>query len=237
MTGADGFNEPRDDSSRRRHDAGKHADIRRMHEGECDAEFRMTPRIGVDEVRAAFANHAMGGAFGLRYSIHRVRDFQRPSSMQFLKTGAREWPWNRLLLPWHTDDGHMRPSFPRSVEDLWDPGHARDMESTGRIQPRIDWGNAYEHGRIVDNSSRHMQIVSDVMRPADDFLDAMLADDGESAVSGIFLVHEHMTDVWFPITDQSVIQWHMRISPTFRESTVKVMGGEVLARRMNTQAS
>lgn len=211
-------------SLQRRREPGEYVGIRQVREGEYSAEFCMAPHVDIDELQSVFSDYETNGASGLSYSVHRVRDFQRPASMQFLKTSACEWPWDSLLLPWHTSEGRMKPSFPKSVEDLWDPAHARDMEAAGRIMPRINWGNAYENGQIVENSSRHIEIVSDVVCPTDDFLSIALAEDGESAVLGIFLVHEHTTNVWFPVTDNSVIQWCMSVKPIFCETAVTVTG-------------
>ena len=174
------------------------------------ANIQMTPGVAAEALQ-----EALGG----------------PVSLLFLKDDAQDWPWHTLFLPWHTSGEYPVPCFPDSPEKLWDPAHARELESSGSMRPRINWGNAYENGRPVKNSGRHVLNVADVTRPMDEFNSHVLTDDAESAFPGVFLVHEETTNVLFPMTDRSVMRWKIHVLPQYRESSVVVEGREIAMKR------
>ncbi|WP_133088422.1 hypothetical protein [Bifidobacterium criceti] len=205
--------------------------VREVRPGEYYAEFWMSPIVDAMMLQSAFDDFRMDGACGLSFTVHRIRSFDRPSSMLFLKDDAQDWPWRTLLLPWRTDGTHIEPRIPAAAGELWDPSHARALESAGRVLPRINWGNAYENGKLVRNTRRHVMCVNDVWRPLDDFIDHTFIGNGEDLVQGVFIVHEHTTDVMFPVTDASVLQWRMFMSPTYRETYFNVVGRAIAIRR------
>ncbi|RYQ18376.1 hypothetical protein PG2083B_0515 [Bifidobacterium pseudolongum subsp. globosum] len=195
------------------------------------ANIQMTPGVAAEALQEALGDPELEELSGLKFVVHRVIPFARPVSLLFLKDDAQDWPWHTLFLPWHTSGEYPVPCFPDSPEKLWDPAHARELESSGSMRPRINWGNAYENGRPVKNSGRHVLNVADVTRPMDEFNSHVLTDDAESAFPGVFLVHEETTNVLFPMTDRSVMRWKIHVLPQYRESSVVVEGREIAMKR------
>ncbi len=198
--------------------------MQEVHPGEYSSTFRMSPAVNGPELQSVFDGYRMDSDFGLRCTVYGVRRFMRPSSLRFFSLPARYWPWNRLMFQWKTRKGHIEPFVPTNADELWDPIHARELEASGLFRTKIILGNAYEHGRIVPQSARHVRYVSGVTFPVDVFLDTVIAEGDEEAVPGVFLVHEQTTDVCFPVTDASVIHTHMNVGPSYCEMRLDVRG-------------
>ena len=205
--------------------------IREVRPGEFYAELWMSPAVDAVTLQTVLDDLRMDDACDLRFTVHRVRAFERPSSLRFLEDFAQDWPWRTLLLPWHTNGSHLEPRIPDAADELWDPAHARELEMRGRILPRINWGNAYDNGEAVSHTSRHVMAVSDVSRPMDVFVNHVYAKNDAEAVPGVYVVHERTSDVIFPITDNSVVQWRMFVSRNYRETYFNVVGRAIAIRR------
>ncbi len=205
--------------------------IQEVRPGEFYTELWMSSAVDAAMLQMVFDDLRMDGVCDLRFTVHRVRAFERPVSMRFLEDLAQDWPWQTLLLPWRTNGPRLEPHIPDSVDGLWDPAHARELEAQGRILPRINWGNAYDDGEIVSHTCRHVMTVADVYRPMDAFIHHAYGKDDEDAVPGVYVVHEHTTDVIFPVTDNSVVQWRMSVSQTYRETYFNVVGRTIAIRR------
>lgn len=199
--------------------------ISNVQPGEYSATFWMSAAVDRQELQTVFDDYCADTKTELRCMVHQVRDFKRPDSFQFFKKSAQYWPWDRLMFPWRTNGGRVEPSIPKHIEEMWDPAHARELEASGVYKPQIIIGNAYENGRVVAHSNRELKYVFDVTVPMDEFLDAAIVfDSDKSAVPGLFLVHEQITNVMFPVTDRSVIHWSTKVQPLYRETKLEVCG-------------
>lgn len=169
----------------------------------------------------------------LSFTVHRVKPFARPGILSFLDGDSMEWPLQSIALQWTTQDDRLIPLFPESADELWDPSHARELEAHGIFEPRIIRGEPLPEGKLVEHSARELTYADSVFKSSE-VLDGHLLKNvsaGEGA-DGVYIVHEHATNLFFPVTDQSVIVWNARESSGYRESRIDVTARSVVRKRL-----
>lgn len=180
--------------------------------GEYHAEIWMRPGIGGAELEDMLRDLVPGDT---RFYVFGTSGFHRPETLEGHDSTTYNEREDSLLpdefMPLMNMRGGKASCTITGIEDVWDPWHARDMETSEQIMPRLvldtrDRGN----GRSCDGLGR-AAFYYDAFLAEDSYVGRFVTSSVENATPGVYLLYEVNNGVLLPVTDQSVIRWRSSI--------------------------
>jgi len=197
-----------------------------------DSTNRVVQR-GPNEFRAEILVDSDMNGERLQSAFNKLMEHNR-SLLTFTVHGVRNFGSYRLtpasspisgLIPSETWEHSLQAYFPKGdAELLWNPSSACYFQSSGVYSPRyflsraLDPATGEPDPAPADNDYMTSVFTFEDMPP----IDAFLTPSSRSEVPGVFMVHEHFTDTYFPLTRGAVVRWQSVAAPAHRITQLDV---------------
>lgn len=206
------------------HYLSSHDTVQCVSDGLYRAEIWMSPQMTGTDLQARLDELTNTHAASLSFTVHGVRDFDSVANL----VTSRTIPG---LFPCETWEGSIQYYFPQGDSSLlWTPRTA-DQLLEHELYPT-------RYAVTVDTASPSPKPSFEYVTAVFTFDDEIPADQyltpaSSTEVEGVFMVHEHTTDTFFPVTSNSVIRWQSETGASFRFTQLDVLHQNNLRRELD----